>query len=239
MKTSDIKYTGFIPAVLIALLMVSGCGIDTFFSNKFNEAIDPPEKEVIPTAVIADSNRKVLVGSTVILDGTYSYDPQDESLTFAWVLAEIPNGSTATISSSTNAVVSFVADKGGTYVVTLQVTNQSGKISNIATAYIDATSNLDNHPPVAIAGADQSATLGDVVVLDGSASFDEDGDTIQYSWAVVGAPSGSSYQLDGRGSSQAFLTPDIVGTYTVRLWVSDGTDSDEDITVITVSKATT
>jgi len=220
---------------LLAVAMATAAVACGYFSDKFEETLNPPAKETVPTAIIADANRSVLINSTVILDGTHSHDPQQEALTFTWSLAERPNGSAATLSNTNEAVTSFVADVGGTFVATLTVTNDSNVASRPVPAYIDAVNTTPNHPPVAIAGADQTVTVADVVVLDGSTSYDEDGDALQYSWAVVSAPPASNHVLNGQNKPKAYLYPDVTGTFTVNLWVSDGIDADEDIIVITVN----
>ena len=44
----------------------------------------------------------------------------------------------------------------------------------------------DNQPPIADAGADQAAFGGDLVMLDGTASVDPDGDELAFLWAPSG-----------------------------------------------------
>jgi uncharacterized repeat protein (TIGR01451 family) len=90
-----------------------------------------------------------------------------------------------------------------------------------------------NQPPVADAGPDQTVEQdsyeGASVTLDGSGSFDPDGDPLTYSWTWDG---GSASGVD----------PTIVlplGTTTVTLVVNDGmVDSDPGTVVITVEDTT-
>ena len=147
----------------------------------------------------------------------------------------MPNVSSATISPSTTAVVSFTADKGGFYSAALQVTNESGEISQVATVTIDAVATGDNHPPVAIAGADVTvviATTG-VAALDGSASHDADGDDLTFRWFLLGAPAGAEFDFLETRTSTAQLNPKLAGIYTVELEVSDGIDQDHDLIIVT------
>src|SRR5690606_34475157 len=43
----------------------------------------------------------------------------------------------------------------------------------------------DNTPPVANAGDDQRVIEGDTVVLDGTHSYDDDGDALEFAWMQV------------------------------------------------------
>ncbi|MGF1526864.1 MAG: PKD domain-containing protein [Candidatus Competibacterales bacterium] len=72
-------------------------------------------------------------------------------------------------------------------------------------------------PPVADAGLDQAAALGDTVVLDASASTDRDGPFLAYHWEIVEAPAGSGATLDDPEAVKPTLTLDRPGTYVIAL----------------------
>ncbi|UCC14786.1 MAG: PKD domain-containing protein, partial [Gammaproteobacteria bacterium] len=61
-----------------------------------------------PNAV-AGPDQTVDAGSTVILDGRASTDPDGDAITYAWTLSR-PNGSQAVLSDATASMPSFVAD---------------------------------------------------------------------------------------------------------------------------------
>jgi N-acetylneuraminic acid mutarotase len=88
-----------------------------------------------------------------------------------------------------------------------------------------------NHAPVADAGGDQTAEAtsasGASVTLDGSAT-DADGDQLTYSW------SGSFGTADGAAPTVTLA----LGTHTLTLTVSDGTDESSDQVVIMVEDST-
>jgi hypothetical protein len=95
----------------------------------------------------------------------------------------------------------------------------------------DAGSNAS---PVAAAGADQTATVGDALVLDGSLSSDPDNDALSYVWTISEKPSGSVAAIANGTSSSASFSPDMSGQYTIRLTVSDGEKSATDDIIILV-----
>jgi len=79
-----------------------------------------------------------------------------------------------------------------------------------------------NNAPVAVAGASSSGTVCVVVTLDGSASYDADGDELAFSWSITSRPAQSNANLTGTNPARPSFTADKPGTYTLRLLVSDG-----------------
>jgi hypothetical protein len=61
-----------------------------------------------------------------------------------------------------------------------------------------------------------------MVALDGSASFDPDGDPITYLWTLAERPEGSSAMLSTSTDPRTALRTDVAGRYRVRLTVHDG-----------------
>ena len=49
-----------------------------------------------------------------------------------------------------------------------------------------------NRAPVARAGPDQAAYVGDTIDLDGSGSSDADGDALSFDWQFISKPAGSA-----------------------------------------------
>lgn len=97
-----------------------------------------------------------------------------------------------------------------------------------ATYYFDdfSLNAVYNSPPVAHAGSDQAITLLNTEVqLDGTGSYDDDGDTITYDWNITQKPVGSSAVLSNTTSATPTFTPDVYGDYVIGLTVSDPTET--------------
>jgi hypothetical protein len=96
-----------------------------------------------------------------------------------------------------------------------------------------------NRAPVAGAGMDQVVEPHEMVALDGSGSFDADGDKLTYQWDLIAAPSSGHAKLTvNRGMKTCRLSPDAVGVWMLRLRVYDGRLSGQDVMQIRVQEAT-
>jgi len=90
-----------------------------------------------------------------------------------------------------------------------------------------------SNPPVADAGLDQTALVGDTVLLDGSGSSDADGDPLTYSWSFSSRPVGSTASLSDSTVVNPTFVVDVVGAYDLQLIVNDGSvDSGPDTVTI-------
>ena len=87
----------------------------------------------------------------------------------------------------------------------------------------------DNAPPVADAGPDQTLAVGETVWLDGSASYDLNGDRLGCAWRLVELPESSLAELLGTDRPAPRFGLDAPGDYLVELLVNDGErDSEPD-----------
>jgi len=117
----------------------------------------------------------------------------------------------------------FEVDVAGNYLVQL-IVNDGSVDSDSASVSINAGSG--NTAPVADAGTDQAAMVGDSIQLDGSGSSDANGDALAYIWSFTSVPTGSVAALSDTGSVMPAFRVDLAGSYVVQLVVNDGaTDS--------------
>jgi hypothetical protein len=109
----------------------------------------------------AGSSQNVYVGTTVSLNGANSYDPNGDSLLYAWAFVSKPNGSSALLSGTATAAPTFVPDVAGSYVVALAVSDGllSSQISTVTVtaAAVPVSSNVYLY---LYGGANNSVYLG-------------------------------------------------------------------------------
>lgn len=66
---------------------------------------------------------------------------------------------------------------------------------------LHGAASLPNAPPVAVAGPDRVAPVGNSVRFDGRSSFDVEGAPLTYSWSATEVPFGSSYAAESSSGS--------------------------------------
>lgn len=195
---------------------------------------------------VADAGRDqyAVTGQPVTVKGSQSADPDGDLLTYAWRLTwradALPATSRLTdadLSGATTPALTFTPDVDGVY--TLQLLVHDGQTSS-PPAYVMLTASTPNVPPNARAGADQSAIVGALVLLDGRASTDPDHgpQPLSYVWSFATVPPGSALQdadIQTADRAQASFVPDIPGLYALNLHVADGHGSDDAALLVTVA----
>jgi hypothetical protein len=182
----------------------------------------------------AGVDQSVRVGDVVTLDGSGSFDLDGNPLTFSWVFVSKPTDSLTTLSNPNIVNPQFVVDKAGSYVVQL-IVNDGIENSQPDTATISTV----NSPPIANAGPDQGVIIGQAVQLDGSGSFDPDGDLLAFSWSLTLVPSGSTATLSNPTAVNPIFVADVFGTYVAKLVVHDGlvASQPDEVTISTINVA--
>jgi hypothetical protein len=174
-----------------------------------------------PPVAEAGPDQTVQEGSPIILDGSASYDPDVEPLTYTWLQVF---GTPVTLVSPNTATPSFTAPPvgagGGQVDFELIVTDARGLNHS---DYISIFISNVNQPPITDAGPDQTLNENTLVTLDGSASSDPDLDTLHFSWSQTGGPVVS---LTGANTAAPTFTAPTVGPggalLTFQLVVNDG-----------------
>ena len=138
----------------------------------------------------------------VILDASASADADNDGLSYRWDFGDGTFGE--------GAMAEHTYANGGIYPVVLTVDDGRG-LSNSKDS--DAISVRVNRPPVAVAGGNKQACIGDVVVFDGSSSTDPDNGLLRYAWNF-----GDGEKATIVNPTKTYADP---GTYKLRLQVTD------------------
>lgn len=174
-----------------------------------------------PQALPAAPRIRLPLGTELTLRGSLSTDADGDPLTHAWSVDSRPSGSTALPAPAQSADPRFVPDAEGVYVLRLRVTDSAGAFSERTVSV-----EVGGHAPVAVIDRGRiSLLVGETARASAALSFDDDGDTLTYSWTLDAKPSGSSATISGSSTQQMTLQPDVAGTYVAAVTVSDGSRS--------------
>jgi hypothetical protein len=172
-----------------------------------------------PPLANAGTDQSVHPGDVVTLDGSASTDPDENyPLTYSWQITQTPEGSTTDLLDSGSVNPTLIPDLMGNYIIELVVTDSLGAQSTSDSVLVSTY----NTPPVADGGDDQAIIeLYSVVQLDGTQSYDEDGDDFTYLWAITQKPAESMAALSDPFSATPTFVADVHGDYIISLTVTD------------------
>jgi subtilase family serine protease/Tol biopolymer transport system component len=175
-----------------------------------------------PPVADAGPDQRVNENATVTLDGTSSFDPDGEPLTYGWTQTA---GPIVALANADGAQATFSAPLAGLEDVTLTfrlvVRDGFDESSDSVTVLVERA----NHPPIANAGADQTRNEGDPVTLDGTESTDADGDSLTYRWVQLDGP---PVTLDDPTSATPTFTAPRIGDDELHHWANGGKDGKDD-----------
>jgi len=197
-----------------------------------------------PTALAGDDQNVSLKASplvtTVYLDGTSSFDTENDKLTYKWAWMSYP-GTSAPSLTSTSPRPSFTASAAGTFVLTLTV-NDGKKDS--APDVITITVKASNSSPVAAAGTDQYVPVSatNKITLTGSASYDSDAGetaTLTYKWYLSRPAADTTTTASPFSTSQnPTFYASSAGVYVASLVVTDANGSASAVSQTRVTAST-
>ncbi|MEP7154883.1 MAG: hypothetical protein ABI905_03865 [Betaproteobacteria bacterium] len=192
---------------------------------------------VRPTAIL-DVPARVLEGRTSVLSGARSFDTGGGHITaYRWSAILRPPGSNVFNSpnNTQNATLNFTPDKPGAWTLRLEVTDDFGNTStpdDVTFTVVD----VDTTNPTAVLSAPAVVDLNAIVLLDGTQSFDGEGEIAQYIYTAFEKPEGSTvFSGDfARQDSSMNITADKFGVYRFRLVVVDDSGNRSAASEVTV-----
>jgi hypothetical protein len=150
----------------------------------------------------------------VTLDGTKSYDPDGNTISFTW---EQITGKPVTLLNPMSAMPSFTAlCEFGVYEFRLTVSD--GQVTQSDTVIISTNADFAT-TPVAIADGPRNSHVNESVELFGVASTSARGGALTYQWVLVDADDTATL-IDADSATPEFSSS-AVGNYRVRLTVTE------------------
>ena len=138
-----------------------------------------------PPTADAGADQSVTEGVFVTLNGSNSYDPDNEIVSYHWRQIDGPAVDIAGADSIQASITTPDVGADGTFLQFELQVNDSEGLSAVDQVLVNVT--WSNSLPVADAGPDQSVSPSDLVSLDGSNSYDRDG-IAAYSWQQMSGP---------------------------------------------------
>jgi len=206
---------------------------------------DPVVSGILPSSTNPNTGDAVQLTASVSDADNSAPCSLAQALSYSWAIEALPTGSTATLNDPQAHNPSFTPDVPGDYLIRLVVTDDTGRSSSPVSVTVTAGVCGSNAPEARIIrvvpgpqqncpGAQDisfSVNLGggNIVQVDAGCSFDSDnqgscslGQTLLYRWSLFAAPAGSSASLSSETARNPWFRADRIGTYILRLWVSDG-----------------
>ena len=179
-------------------------------------------------------NQTVLEQTTVYLDGSSSFDNDNNITDFLW---EQISGDSVVLMNETASIAEFmapdVADNDTTTLgFRLTVTNDDNLQDSID---VTITVNAENNDLIADAGSDQLVEEGDTVTLDGSGSTDPDDTITSYSWKQVSGSTVVFTSTDTATGIFTFTAPEVSTTealvFRLEVTNSNAQTATDDVTI--------
>lgn len=174
-------------------------------------------RNIAPVANAGPPVRTGRAGEPLALDARASTDANGDELSYSWEFVSGPEAEFE--GATTGELVVVVPATSGELVVKLTVSDGTLSSSTTVSIRVSPKDGPGTNPPVAVAGEDQTAIVGETVTLDGSGSYDVDGDVLTYDWSQRGGP---TLELEDSEEATTTFVPAVPGTYSFVLTVFDG-----------------
>ncbi len=205
-----------------------------------------------PPVAAAGEDLTVSDCTWVDLDGSNSYDPNNQDLTYQWAIQSTPaDSSGAAFSDEATAITQFWPDVYGEYTVSLAVSDGTDwSTPDLLT--LTAAERLYNTPPTVDPGRMQSVDGGEqecvesgyaydceecaaatIKLGDGASTVDADGDPLTYLWEVL---SGEATIAD---PTSAVTEAELSGAAPVEPGLCEATEFEFQVTVTDCTGAST
>ncbi|MFZ5965279.1 PKD domain-containing protein [Thalassococcus sp. BH17M4-6] len=172
---------------------------------------------VAPVASARFDQLGAALGETLSVEPYASTDVDGEVLVGALGVLVAPAGAAPQLSTDIDGLSSFTADTAGDYLLALNV--DDGRFTD--QDHLLVVAGGGNLRPVARIAPATTSAVGARLIVDGSQSYDIDGDLLSYDWSLLSAPEGASAVLEAERTGFVAFTPDVAGDYVVQLLVAD------------------
>lgn len=197
--------------------------------------------ESVNDSPVANAGRDLTIteGGKIILDGSDSFDPDGSIVSYKWEPIRNPEIAFDISEEDNGKIVELVTSNITSSIeltFRLTVVDDDGRFSSDEVTFIVKKTN---RAPTANAGSDIPASAGETIFLDGSKSFDPDGDRLTYSWKQASGPIATL--AHGNSTNTSVLVPsidsgDAILTFILRVEDANG-GSDEDTVRVIVKSA--
>lgn len=177
----------------------------------------PPENR--PPVANAGDDQNVVGPIDVVLDGSRSYDPDQDVMSYAWNQTFGPELTLTNQNSSISTTSVPVTDVETSYIFTLTVTDEEGLTSSDSVTIINQAEQ-ENQPPIVTLPSSLAVNSEEEFTVNAQAS-DPDGNPLVYSWNI----DSNLQTVSGQGSASIRLKAPAVEEqtlYNISIVVSDG-----------------
>lgn len=204
-------------------------------SSTTNCLVNVSDTNSAPVAVAGD-DASVFTGETVQLNGSASFDPDLDAISYLWQQVQ---GPVVSLNDATLANPQFTAittgPEGASLIFELTVADTNGLRGR---DQVVITIEETNMPPVAEACLDRTVEVGDEVTLSATHSSDSDGMIEHYLWHQL---SGLPVTIADPGAALTSFSAPVISTYQKQfafrvLIEDDGGLLDQDECMITILK---